>query len=84
MVENQALIHMASREDFLGRIQKALGRQASDTPELRQPERLFPSLGPVLLPIPAGGVVEKFEEELQKVAGCTYRAATAADPVADL
>jgi len=70
---------MANREDFLGRIRKALGRAPDEAPECRQPERLFSPLGPVLPPIPPEAVVGKFEEELQKVAGCAYRAATTED-----
>ena len=79
MVEKQPLNPMASREDFLGRIRKALGRSLEGSLELRQPKHLFPPIGPVLPPIPTDRVVEKFEDELQKVAGCAYRAATTAE-----
>jgi len=70
---------MATREDTLNRIRKALGRSPGDPPIRRQPENLFPALGQVLQPIPTDRVIEKFEEELQKVTGSTYRASTSAE-----
>jgi L-lactate dehydrogenase complex protein LldG len=82
MLEKQATAGMANREDFLQRVRKALGRSPGNYMAPRVPSQLFPPLGPVLPPI--SGVVEKFEEELQKVSGSTYRAATASELAAIL
>ncbi len=67
---------MSSRKQFLGRIQEALGRNPEGSIPERWSEQL-PVLDAIMQPIAAEEVIGKFEEELQKVAGCTYRAATA-------
>jgi L-lactate dehydrogenase complex protein LldG len=67
---------VSTREEMLARIRKALRRPAGPT-AAPGPEADLPVLGDVLPPIPPTELVAKFEEELQKVAGCAYRAATA-------
>lgn len=65
---------MSNREDMLARIRRALGHPAgSPVPNVEQE---LPVLGDVLPPIPPSELVPRFEQELQKVAGCPYRAAT--------
>jgi len=61
----------------MGRIRKALGRPAqrpSATPGSAYEG--LPELGQVMPPIALGDLVPKFEAELQKLAGSTYRAST--------
>jgi L-lactate dehydrogenase complex protein LldG len=63
-----------NREEMLARIRRALGHPAgSPVPD---PERELPVLGDVLPPILPSELVSRFEEELQKVAGCAHRAAS--------
>lgn len=64
---------MANREQFLGRVRDAL-RQPPGSP-LSDLET-WPPLGPVLDAIPADALVDRFEAELQKVGGATFRAAS--------
>ena len=59
----------------MGRIRAALGRAPNQSAAAGTPEGLLPPLGPVLVPIPPDRVVATFEQELEKVAGCAYRAA---------
>lgn len=68
---------MATREEFLGRVQKALGRGPGNPLEPRHPDQLFAPLTGVMPPI--ADVIGKFEEELQNVGGNTHRAATATE-----
>ncbi len=75
VIEDRGPTYMASRKEFLERIRRSLGRDLDDQPRPRRPEGLFPPLEAVLPPIPAEGAIEKFEEELRKVAGSPYRAA---------
>ena len=70
---------MSSRQRFIGRVQEALGRQLGSPIAGSHPDELFGPLEEVMQPIAAEDVIGKFEEELQKVAGCTYRAATAGE-----
>jgi L-lactate dehydrogenase complex protein LldG len=63
-----------SREEMLARIRRALGHPAGSP--LPGPERELPVLGDVLPPIPPSELLPRFEEELQKVAGCAHRAAS--------
>ena len=66
----------STREEMLARIRKALGRLGGPV-AVPGPEADLPELGDVLPPVRPAELVAKFEEELQKVAGCAYRAATA-------
>jgi L-lactate dehydrogenase complex protein LldG len=61
---------------MLARIRKALGRLGGPV-AVPGAEADLPELGGVLPPIAPAELIPKFEEELQKVAGCAYRAATA-------
>jgi L-lactate dehydrogenase complex protein LldG len=70
---------MSSRQEFLGRVQKALGRQPGGPVAERRPSDLFKPLEGIMQPIAAEEVIGTFEAELQRVAGCTYRAATPAE-----
>jgi L-lactate dehydrogenase complex protein LldG len=70
---------MSTRQEFLGRVQKALGRQAGGPLPERLPDQLFGPLEGVMQPIPAEQIIDNFELELQKVSGCSYRAATAVE-----
>ncbi len=68
---------MSGREEMLERIRKALGRagkHADRAPEIvaTPPEELTG----VMPPIAPENLVPKFEAELGKVSGCTYRAST--------
>lgn len=65
------------REEMLERIRKALGRPPEE-PTLSSPTFAtpLPDLGAVMAPIPPEELLARFESELQKVAGCAYRAAT--------
>ena len=65
---------MSTREDFLGRIKKALGRRPGAPASARTPDSMFPPLGGVLDGIPADQIINKFETELQKLGGITHRA----------
>jgi L-lactate dehydrogenase complex protein LldG len=65
----------STREEMLARIREALGRPGGPT-AIPGPEADLPELGDVLPPVPPAELVAKFEEELQKVAGCAYRATT--------
>ena len=69
---------MSTRQEFLGRVQKALGRQPGEPLPERRPDLLFGPLEGVMEPIPAEQIIDKFELELQKVAGSSYRATTMA------
>jgi L-lactate dehydrogenase complex protein LldG len=59
---------------MLERIRKALGRPPGASQV--HPRTEWPDLGAVLPPIAPGELVSKFEEELGKVSGSAYRAAT--------
>ncbi len=76
---NPRINAMATRENFLARVQKALGRLPGDPVEPRRPEQLFTPLEGVMPAISADQIIDKFEAELQKVAGATYRATTSAE-----
>lgn len=70
---------MSTRLDFLSRVGKALGRQPGEPLPERRPDQLFGPLEGVMQPIPAEQIIDKFEAELQKVSGCSYRATTSAE-----
>ena len=70
---------MSSRQEFLDRIAKAVGRDAGSPAEHRQPATGFPHLGPVMPPIGPDDLIPKFEEELWKVSGCAHRAGSPAE-----
>lgn len=63
---------MASRDDMLARIRKALGRE-SPKPEAPS-ARDLPPLGIVMPPVPPEQLVPKFETEWTNVGGSAYRA----------
>jgi len=67
---------MSSREEFLERIRRALGRDPGGQAGPPQPGVAFPDLGQVLPQIDPAELIPKFEEELRKVSGCPYRAAS--------
>ena len=67
---------MSSREEFLERIRRALGRDPGGQAGPRQPGLAFPDLGPVLPQVDPAELIPKFEDELRKVSGCPYRAAS--------
>ena len=67
---------MSKRDEMLDRIREALGRPPGSPAAVPSPEADLPELGDVLPPIQPSQLVAKFEEELEKVAGCAHRAAT--------
>lgn len=71
---------MDSRDEILGRIQKALGRQDQQGVPLK-PIQLIeppPKLEGVMPAIDPAGLVEKFESELRLVSGVAHRASSMA------
>jgi L-lactate dehydrogenase complex protein LldG len=69
---------MSNRRQFLGRLQKALGKAPGSPISVRKPDELFGPLERVMQPIAAEDVIGRFETELQKVSGSTHRASSAA------
>jgi L-lactate dehydrogenase complex protein LldG len=67
---------VSKRDQMLARIREALGRLPGSPAAVPSPDADLPELGDVLPPILPSELVSKFEEELQKVAGCAYRVAT--------
>jgi len=68
---------MATREEMLERIRKALGHAPGSPAPV--PEATPKAASDILPAVEQGDLIAKFEEELQKVAGCAYRAATLPD-----
>ena len=71
---------MATREEMLDRIRRALGRPQTGRPGVVTDARSLPParLDGVMPPIEKPDYLPKFEAELEKLAGATYRAANAA------
>ena len=69
---------MSSRQEFLDRISKALGRDPHRPPESRQPGIALSDLGTVMPPLAPADLIPRFEEELQKVSGHAHRVASRA------
>jgi L-lactate dehydrogenase complex protein LldG len=67
---------VSKRDEMLGRIRQALGRLPESRATVPSSGAGLPELGDVLPPIQPAELVAKFEEELEKVAGCAHRAAT--------
>lgn len=67
---------MSKRDQMLARIREALRHPPGSPASVPGLGADVPKLGDVLPPILPSELVSKFEEELQKVAGCAYRAAT--------
>jgi L-lactate dehydrogenase complex protein LldG len=67
---------VSKRDEMLGRIRQALGRPPESRAAAPGPWADLPELGDVLPPIQSAELVTKFEEELDKVAGCAHRVAT--------
>jgi L-lactate dehydrogenase complex protein LldG len=66
---------MATKDEMLRRVRNALGRAESAKAESAPPTHPdFPPLGAVLAPVPPEKLVDKFEEELEKVGGIAHRA----------
>lgn len=70
---------MSTRQEFLSRVQAALGRRPGEPVPDRRENSSFGTLDGVMQPIADEQVIDKFEIELQKVSGCTYRAGSAAE-----
>ena len=70
---------MATREETIRRIRRALGRPADGSPADVKPT--LPAWSPawIMPTIPAEELLEKFEAELTKVAGVVHRAANGAE-----
>lgn len=68
---------MSKRDEMLDRIWEALGRPPESRAVVPSPGADLPELGDVLPPIQPAELAAKFEEELEKVAGCTHRVASA-------
>jgi L-lactate dehydrogenase complex protein LldG len=68
---------MSGREEMLERVKKALGHPLGSPAPV--PEGTPEPVGDILPATEQGDLIAKFEEELQKVAGCAYRAATLPD-----
>lgn len=72
---------MNSKDEILGRIRKALGREEL-TGSPRKPARTLnppPKLEGVMSPIDPAKLVEKFEHELELVSGVSHRASSTAE-----
>ena len=68
---------MASREEMLARVRKALGRsQGSRPPVPEDRNQVLGSLADVMPAIPPDQLLPKFEEELAKVGGTAHRASS--------
>ncbi len=68
---------MTPRDRMLKRVRDALGRPEGAPPHgSARSQRALPALGKVMPPIPAGQLIGRFEEELKKVGGLSYRAGT--------
>jgi L-lactate dehydrogenase complex protein LldG len=66
---------VTSKDKFLERVRKALGRPTAMQAGNSGPTALaFPPLGPVLAPVPERDYIGSFEEELRKVGGVTHQA----------
>lgn len=68
---------MSGREEMLERVRKALGHPLGSPAPV--PEGTPAPVDDILPATEQGDLIAKFEEELQKVAGCAYRAATLQD-----
>lgn len=71
---------MTTRKEMLEKARQALGYHgAADLKRASRSLDSLPPLGPVLPPVAPSELVEKFEDELQKLAGIAHRAASIAD-----
>jgi len=67
---------MSTREEFLNRVRKALGKPLGAASSPRNPNSIFSQLDSVMSPIPPDEIIDKFEAELQKLGGFAYRASS--------
>jgi len=70
---------VSERDDMLGRIRKALGRESSSSSNVTLPVTLPPRLEGIMPTIAPEDCVSKFEAEFGKVAGLAHKASTAAE-----